>query len=94
MQVVFHLGAPCTDGGLLLHSLGKNRARLAENGILAPSQPRYRPLLRDTVRALKGRLANPDIEDALLDAIIDDREVDRLILSDARVLEVAWTRPW
>ena len=88
MQVVFHLGAPCTDAGLLLQSLGRNRARLAQDGILAPSQPRYRPLLRDTMRALKGKLANPEIEDALLDAIIDDREVDRLILSDAQLVSI------
>jgi len=84
MQVVFHLGAPCTDTGLLLQSLTKNRARLADDGILVPSQPRYRPLLRDTVRALKGQPASFDVQEALLDAIIDEAQVDRLIFSDPR----------
>ncbi|WP_338275312.1 MULTISPECIES: hypothetical protein [Roseicyclus] len=88
MQVVFHLGAPCTDGGLLLQSLARNRARLAQDGILVPSQSRYRPLLRDTVRALKGRVASPDVEDALLDAIIEDHEVERLIFSDALLVSI------
>ena len=86
MQVVFHLGAPCTDGGLLLQSLGKNRARLAEDGVLAPSLARYRPLLRDTVRALKGQVASPEVQEALLDAIIDEMEADRLIFSDPRLV--------
>lgn len=84
MQVVFHLGAPCTDTGLLLQSLVRNRARLAEEGIIVPAQARYRPLLRDTVRALKGQPANPEVQEALLDAIVDEAQVNRLILSDPR----------
>jgi hypothetical protein len=84
MQVVFHLGAPCTDAGLLLQSLSKDRGRLAQDGILVPSLNRYRPLLQDTIRALNGQPASPDVQDALLDAIVDDLEVDRLVLSDAR----------
>ena len=84
MQVVFHLGAPCTDAGLLLQSLVRNRAQLAEQGILVPALMRYRPLLRDTVRALKGQPASPEVQEALLDAIVDEARVDRLILSDPR----------
>ena len=84
MQVVFHLGAPCTDLGLLLQSLLKNRATLADQGILVPPLMRYRPLLRDTVRALKGRPASDDVQEALLDAIVDEARVERLILSDPR----------
>ncbi len=86
MQVVFHLGAPCTDAGLLLQSLVKNRARLADDGILVPGQQRYRPLLRDTMRALKGRPASFDVQEALLDAIVDEAQVDRLIFSDPRLI--------
>lgn len=86
MQVVFHLGAPCTDQGLLLQSLGKNRARLAEDGILAPCLSRYRPLLRDTMRALKGQTASREMQEALLDAIIDGMPADRLIFSDPRLV--------
>ncbi|WP_146200033.1 hypothetical protein [Roseicyclus mahoneyensis] len=70
----------------MLQSLGKNRARLAEDGILAPSIARYRPLLRDTLRALKGQTASRDVQDALLDAIIDEMPADRLIFSDPRLV--------
>lgn len=84
MQVVFHLGAPCTDAGLLLQSLGKNRARLAEEAVIVPALARYRPLLRETVRALKGQTASLDVQEALLDAIVDEARVDRLVFSDPR----------
>lgn len=85
MQVAFHLGAPCTDDDLLLQTLIRNRDRLAAEGIAVPPPGRYRSILRDTARALSGRVAGEEVQDALLDAIVDDsRDVDRLILSDPR----------
>jgi hypothetical protein len=84
MQVVFHLGAPCTDNGLLLRSLLKNRVPLAQQGVLAPPLGRYRAVLRDTARALEGRPATPEVQEALLEAIVDDAPVGRLVLSDPR----------
>ncbi len=84
MQVVFHLGAPCTDGDQLILSLLKNRLRLAQAGIAVPPPGRYRAVVRDTARALKGRAAGDEVQDALLDAILDDAAIDRLILSDPR----------
>ena len=84
MQVVYHLGAPCTDADQLIMSLLKNRLRLAQAGISVPTPGRYRSVIRDTARALKGRPAGEDVQEALIDAIVDDAEVDRLILSDPR----------
>jgi hypothetical protein len=84
MQVVYHLGAPCTDGDQLIQSLLKNRLRLAQAGIAVPPPGRYRAVIRDTARALKGRPAGEEVQDALLDAILDDAAVDRLVLSDPR----------
>lgn len=86
MQVVFHLGAPCTDQGLLLDSLLKNSARLAADGIIVPPLMRYRAVLRDTAIALSGRPASPEVQDALLEAIVDEARVDRLIFSDPRLI--------
>ena len=86
MQVVFHLGAPCTDGDQLILSLLKNRLRLAQAGIAVPPPGRYRAVVRDTARALKGRAAGEEVQEALLDAILDDASVDRLILSDPRFI--------
>lgn len=86
MQVVFHLGAPCTDDDQLIMSLLKNRPRLAQDGIVVPPPGRYRSVIRDTSRALKGQPATADIQDALLDAIADEDQIDRLILSDPRFI--------
>jgi hypothetical protein len=85
MQVVFHLGAPCTDDDLLLQTLIRNRDLLEAEGVAVPPPGRYRAIVRDTSRALKGRPASEEVQDALLDAILDDSSgVDRLILSDPR----------
>lgn len=86
MQVVFHLGAPCTDYDLLIKSLLKNRARLAYEGVAVPTPGRYRSVVRDTARALKGRAANAEVQEALIDAILDEPEIDRLVLSDPRFI--------
>jgi len=84
MQVVFHLGAPCTDQGLVLQSLLKDRALLAERGIIVPPLMRYRAVLRDTAMALSGRPASAEVQEALLEAIVDEARVARLIFSDPR----------
>ncbi|ABD55550.1 hypothetical protein [Jannaschia sp. CCS1] len=84
MQVVYHLGAPCTDADQLIMSLLKNRLRLAQAGIFVPVPGRYRAVIRDTARALKGQPAGKEVQEALLDAIVDDAQVDRLVLSDPR----------
>ncbi|SRR6056297_91570 len=85
MQVVFHLGAPCTDDDLLLQTLIRNRDALSNEGVAVPPPGRYRGVVRDTARTLKGRAASVEVQDALLDAIVDDADkVDRLILSDPR----------
>jgi hypothetical protein len=87
MQVVFHLGAPCTDDDLLLQTLMRNRDVLWGEGIAVPPPGRYRAVVRDTARTLKGRPASPEIQDALLDAIVDESaSIDRLILSDPRFI--------
>lgn len=86
MQVVFHLGAPCTDGDLLIKSLLKSRKRLAEAGVIVPQPGRYRAIIRDTARMLGGQPANEDTQETLLDAIVDEPEIGRLVLSDPRFI--------
>jgi hypothetical protein len=87
MQVVFHLGAPCTDDDLLLQTLIRNRDVLWGEGVAVPPPGRYRAVVRDTARTLKGRPASPEVQDALLEAIVDESaSIDRLILSDPRFI--------
>ena len=81
MRIVYHLGAICTDEERLLRCLLKNRAVLAEQGIVVPGPNRYRTLLRDTVISLKGQAATRDTQALVLDQIMDEDQADRLILS-------------
>lgn len=84
MQVVYHLGAPCTDEDMLIKSLSKNRAALLREGVSVPPVGRYRTIIRDTMRALKGRPASDETMAALIEAICDEDRFDRLVLSDPR----------
>lgn len=81
MRIAYHLGAHCTDEDRLVRCLLKNRAALAEQGIAVPSPTRYRKLLRDTVMELRGHAASEEAQAIVLQQIIDDPQVERLILS-------------
>jgi len=81
MRIIYHLGAHCTDEDRLVRCLLKNRAALAEEGIIVPSPMRYRQLLRDTAAQLGGRPASQETQAMLLDQILDSPQADRLILS-------------
>jgi hypothetical protein len=81
MRIVYHLGAHCTDEDRLVRCLLKNRAKLAEQGIVVPAPTRYRNLLRDTANQLRGAAASQDTEAMILDQIMDETQADRLILS-------------
>lgn len=81
MRIVYHLGAHCTDEERLVRCLLKNRATLAEQGILVPSPTRYRKLLRNTAVQLKGAAATIETQALVLEQIMDEDAADRLILS-------------
>ncbi len=91
MRIVYHLGAHCTDEGRLVRCLLKNRAVLAEQGIIVPAPTRYQGLLRDTALRLKGRSATEDTQALVLEQIMEDPQADRLILSWSSFLSFpAW----
>ena len=81
MRIVYHLGAHCTDDERLVRCLLKNRAVLADEGIVVPSPTRYRKLLRDTAVQLKGATANIETQALVLEEIMDEDVAERLILS-------------
>lgn len=81
MQIVYHLGAHCTDEDRLLRCLLKNRAMLATHSIVVPGPARYRKLLRDTAVQLKGQRASVETQALVLEQIMDEDRADRLILS-------------
>jgi hypothetical protein len=83
LQIVYHIGANCTDGDRLVKSLQKNAETLAEQGIAVPPIGRYRRILRETIQTLDGASPNPDTRDILLDAILEEDGARRLVLSHA-----------
>jgi hypothetical protein len=81
MQIVYHLGAHCTDEERLLRTFLKNRAVLAAEGIVVPGPARYRALLRDTAAQLRGQPAARDTQTMILDQIMDADSARRLVFS-------------
>jgi hypothetical protein len=81
MRIVYHLGAHFTDEERLLKCLLKDRDILKDHGVSVPGPKRYRNLLRDTVKELKGSTADRDTQAMILDKIMDEEIAERLILS-------------
>lgn len=81
MQVVFHIGAHCTDEDRLLKSLLKNRSALQQHGIAVPGPGKYRKLIRQTLKTLEGDQPAAGTQTTLLKAISEADHVKRLILS-------------
>lgn len=84
MQIVYHLGAHCTDEGGLLRVLLRNRAMLLEHGIAVPEPDRYPDLLRAAAAVFAGRPFDAAGSEQLLDGLLPGAEEDgatRLVLS-------------
>ncbi len=91
MQVVFHIGAHCTDEDRLLKSLLKNRDTLQQHGVIVPGPSRYRKLIRQTLKSLEGAKPAAGAEATLIKTITDADHLERLILSAEDFLTFA---PW
>lgn len=86
MQVIFHTGAHCTDGDRILKCLLRNKQIFSQRGIAAPGPGKYRDLLGQSFRAMSTKPPAPDARDVLMDAILDEENAERLILSNAYFL--------
>lgn len=86
MQIVYHIGANCTDQDRLLKSILKNAESLATQGVKAPSPSKYRRLIRETIQSLNGNPPKEDTREILLDAILDDEQCNRLVMSHAQFM--------
>lgn len=84
MQVIFHTGAHYTDEDRLMKCLLRNKGDFARRGVAVPGPGKYRKLLKGTFDALKDAPASPDARDILIDAMLDDEQADRLILSNTQ----------
>lgn len=61
----------------------RNKEHLCKKGVAVPGPGRYRTLFKETFDALQNAPAAPDAREVLLDAILDDEQASRLILSNA-----------
>ena len=86
MQVIFHLGAHCTDQGLLIRSILRNRAKLAEESILVPGPARYKEAISIASTRLRGAKADADTENWVLDAICGGQSAERVVLANENFL--------
>ncbi|KAE9627829.1 hypothetical protein [Parasedimentitalea maritima] len=82
MQVIVHTGAHATEEDRLLKSLLRNKEDLSKQGVAVPGPGKYRTLLKDCFAALEAGSPAPDSRDVLWDAILDEEDANRVVLSN------------
>lgn len=82
MHLALHTGAHYTEQDRLLQSLLRNAETLKGRGVAVPGPAAYRKLVRDTLNAMHRQPAGADAREMLLEAILEDTAVDRVVLSD------------
>lgn len=88
MQIVFHIGANCTDEDRLLKSILKNASALLHQRIAVPGPGKYRSLIRETIQSLDGGRPAPDTRDILLDAIVEEDDISRVVMSNDNFIAI------
>jgi hypothetical protein len=83
MQLVIHTGAHFTEEERLMKCLLRSKSAFSKQGIAVPEPGKYRRLLKQTLGALKSAQAAEGARDVLLDAIMDKKDADRLVLNNA-----------
>ena len=81
MHIALHIGAHCTDEDFLLKTLLVNRENLAQSGVVVPEPGRYRPVVRETLHILKDAAPTPEMQETILDALLDEDDARRVVLS-------------
>ncbi|MCM2560916.1 hypothetical protein M8756_02370 [Lutimaribacter sp. EGI FJ00015] len=88
MQIVLHAGAHNTDEDRLVKCLLRNRDDFRQRGIAVPGPSRYRRLLRDTLHAMSEGALAPDARNILMDAMLEDEQPERVLLSNDNFFSV------
>jgi hypothetical protein len=82
MQIVFHAGAHNTDEDRIIKCLLKNRPDFSNLGVNVPPPSRYRKLLHQTLLAMHENAPSPDARDIMIEAILEEENCERLLLSN------------
>lgn len=88
MQIAFHIGANCTNTDLLLKSVLANATSLMQQGVAIPGPGKYRALLRETIQQLGSAHPPPDARDILIDAIVEEEHIQRIVLSNDNFITI------
>ncbi len=83
MKLVLHAGVHFTEEDRLVKCLLRNADGFAARGTMVPGHSKYRGILRETLNAMVNAPPSEMARDVLMDAILDDGEAERMILSDA-----------
>ncbi len=85
MQIILHTGAHFTEDDRLIKCLLRNKEQFSRGGVAVPGPGRYKKLLKDSLIALRDTnpTPGPGARDVLLDAILDEEDASRMILSNA-----------
>lgn len=89
MEIALHLGAHYTDQDQLVRCLMRNRAPLLAQGIAVPGPARYRQQLRQLAFEMREKTTNAETQEVLLDGILDEDEVRRVVFSSDNFLSMA-----
>lgn len=88
MEIALHLGVHHTDQDRLVRCLMRNRAPLLDQGIAIPGPGRYRQQLRQLSFEMRERETDAGTQEALLDGILDEDAVHRVVFSSENFLAI------
>lgn len=88
MQIAYHIGVNCTDEERLLKSVLRNASALLAQDIVVPGPSKYRRLLRETIHGLDGAPPKRDTRDILLDAIVEEDDARRVVMSNDNFIAI------
>ena len=83
MQIILHTGAHFTEDDRLIKCLLRNKELFSQTGVAVPGPGRYKKLLKESLNAMRDVAPGPSARDVLMDAILDDENAGRMILSNA-----------
>lgn len=81
MQIAFHMGVHGTDRDRLLKTLLNNRAALRAVGTEVVTPARHRGLFEEALASLNGGPATPEMEQIMLDAMLEEEDPRRVVMS-------------
>jgi hypothetical protein len=86
MQVALHFGAHFTDHSKLIRCLGKNRDKLAQQGISVPQPSKYRRQLTSLLHDMRTTPMGGDEGASFISSICDIPNPSRIVMSNTNFL--------